>query len=87
MFTILLPDNFQQYFSNMVLYLRKVYYNQSIQELEVVIASVAAPTYISAVPSWIQKLYRRNCLHLRDIHIKFRKKLVILSRFPAAGSS
>jgi hypothetical protein len=51
MVTILLPDSFQQYFCNMVLYFRKVYCNQSIQELEVVIASVAAATKISAVPS------------------------------------
>jgi hypothetical protein len=85
--TILLPDSYQQYFSSTVLYFRKVYYHRSIQELKVGVASVAAATNSSAVPSENQEVQRWNCLHWLDVYKKIRKKLVTLSRFQAAGSS
>jgi len=68
--TILLPDNFQQYFSSVVFYFRKVYYHHSIQELKV---GVAAATNSSAVPCENQKVKHWNCLHWFDVHNKFRK--------------
>jgi hypothetical protein len=56
MVTILLPDNFQQYSSSMVLYFRKVYYHRSIQELVAGVSSAIGVTNISAVPSENQEV-------------------------------
>lgn len=53
-----------------------VYYHQSIQELKVGVASVAAATNNSAFPSENQEVQRWNCLRWLDVHNKLRKNCI-----------